>query len=90
VTTDLFEPERRSIPLAPGAVLLGGFARPVEERLVAEVWQIAEQAPFRHMLTPGGHSMSVAMTNCGTAGWITDRRRYRYTSYDPETRYSVP
>ena len=82
---DLFEAERRYIPLAPGAVLLGGFARSVEESLVAEIGRIVEQAPFRHMVTPGGHRMSVAMTNCGTAGWVTDRTGYRYTTRDPET-----
>ena len=82
---DLFEAERRYIPLAPGAVLLGGFVRSVEESLVAEIGRIVEQAPFRHMVTPGGHRMSVAMTNCGTAGWVTDRTGYRYTTRDPET-----
>ena len=30
------------------------------------------------MVTPGGHQMSVAMTNCGDAGWVTDRSGYRY------------
>jgi alkylated DNA repair protein (DNA oxidative demethylase) len=82
---DLFEAERRYIPLGAGAVLLGGFAQSVEESLVAEIWRIIEQAPFRHMLTPGGHRMSVAMTNCGAAGWVTDRTGYRYTARDPET-----
>src|SRR6202011_616726 len=59
--------------------------RPVEEPLVAEVWRIVDQAPFRHMVTPGGHRMSVAMTNCGSAGWVTDRSGYRYDANDPET-----
>jgi alkylated DNA repair protein (DNA oxidative demethylase) len=87
---DLFEAERRSIPLGPGAVLLGGFARSVEGSLMAEIWAIVEQAPFRHMLTPGGHRMSVAMTNCGAAGWVTDRTGYRYTVRDPETARPWP
>jgi alkylated DNA repair protein (DNA oxidative demethylase) len=45
-------------------------------------------APFRHMVTPGGHRMSVAMTNCGRVGWTTSRRGYRgypYDTLDPET-----
>src|SRR6202012_4673791 len=46
---------------------------------------VVEQAPFRHMSTPGGHQMSVAMTNCGTAGWVTDRSGYRYDGVDPES-----
>ena len=46
---------------------------------------IAAQSPFRHMVTPGGYTMSVAMTNCGAAGWVTDRTGYRYDHNDPET-----
>lgn len=37
------------------------------------------------MVTPGGFRMSVAMTNCGGYGWITDRKGYRYANTDPET-----
>jgi DNA oxidative demethylase len=37
------------------------------------------------MTTPGGYRMSVAMTNCGTAGWVTDRKGYRYERNDPES-----
>jgi alkylated DNA repair protein (DNA oxidative demethylase) len=85
VIADLFEAERRDIPLAPGAVVLRGFTRSIEESLVGEMWRIVEQAPFRHMRTPGGHRMSVAMTNCGAAGWVTDRTGYRYTARDPES-----
>jgi alkylated DNA repair protein (DNA oxidative demethylase) len=76
-------PAREAI--AQGAVLLRGFAKPVEDELIAALGAIAAQAPFRHMLTPGGHQMSVAMTNCGSNGWVTDRRGYRYDSVDPES-----
>jgi alkylated DNA repair protein (DNA oxidative demethylase) len=51
--------------------------------LLAGIHAIAAQAPFRQMQTPGGYTMSVAMTNCGTAGWITDRKGYRYSTTDP-------
>jgi DNA oxidative demethylase len=71
--------------MAEGAVLLRGLARPVESDLIAALRDIAEQAPFRHMMTPGGHQMSVAMTNCGSAGWVTDRTGYRYDANDPES-----
>jgi alkylated DNA repair protein (DNA oxidative demethylase) len=89
LTADLFE----SIPdvcpsqeaMAEGAVLLRGLAKPVEGDLIADLRDIVEQAPFRHMVTPGGHRMSVAMTNCGSVGWITDRTGYRYDANDPET-----
>jgi alkylated DNA repair protein (DNA oxidative demethylase) len=71
--------------LADGAVLLRGFAAANVQRLVAAVRRIAATAPFRHMVTPGGFTMSVAMTNCGQVGWVTDRGGYRYDACDPET-----
>jgi DNA oxidative demethylase len=79
--------EERSLrqTLAEGAALLAGFAAGEEPHLVAAVDAVAAAAPFRHMETPGGFRMSVAMTNCGEAGWVTDRRGYRYAADDPET-----
>ena len=71
--------------MAEGAVLLRGFARSVEAELIAALRDIVAQAPFRQMVTPGGHQMSVAMTNCGSVGWVTDRTGYRYDPNDPET-----
>jgi len=68
-----------------GAMLLRGFAAAEEAALWAAVEDVVRQAPFRNMVTPGGFRMSVAMTNCGAAGWITDRRGYRYERIDPET-----
>ena len=64
-------------------MLLRGFARPFEDDLIADLREIVAQAPFRHMVTPGGHQMSVAMTNCGSAGWVT-RSGYRYDANDPD------
>jgi alkylated DNA repair protein (DNA oxidative demethylase) len=81
---DLFADELRDVALAPGAMLLSGFARPSEECLVAALEAVVALAPFRHMSTPGGHRMSVAMTNCGALGWVTDRTGYRYDARDPE------
>ncbi len=71
--------------LAPGAVLLRGFALDVEKELREALDRIVASAPFRHMVTPGGYRMSVAMTNCGDFGWITDRRGYRYDALDPDS-----
>ncbi len=70
--------------LAEGATLLRGFASDVAPRLMDDLAKIVEAAPFRHMVTPGGLAMSVAMTNCGSAGWVTDRSGYRYDADDPE------
>jgi alkylated DNA repair protein (DNA oxidative demethylase) len=71
--------------LGAGASMLRGFAVAEAAAFVACVGAIAAAAPFRHMTTPGGFVMSVAMTNCGGAGWITDRRGYRYAACDPAT-----
>ncbi len=70
-------------PIAPGAMLLRGFALDVSEALLQAVQQVMAQAPPRHLETPGGQAMSVAMTNCGARGWVSDRRGYRYTECDP-------
>lgn len=86
---DLFESPAETEPrreaLGPGAVLLRGFCREIDASLVAALHAVAAAAPFRNMVTPGGYTMSVAMTNCGAAGWVTDRRGYRYAAEDPET-----
>jgi alkylated DNA repair protein (DNA oxidative demethylase) len=70
-------------PLAEGAVLLRGFAAPVTSELLSALHTITDTAPFRHMVTPGGFRMSVAMTNCGQVGWVSDRSGYRYDPVDP-------
>ena len=87
---DLFADERRAVALGPGAVLLGGFALPVAEGLMAGIEAVGRVAPFRHMVTPGGKAMSVAMTNCGAWGWISDRAGYRYQGVDPLTGGAWP
>ena len=70
--------------IADGAMLLRGSALPFEADILNALQAIVDQAPFRYMTTPGGYVMSVAMTNCGAAGWITDRTGYRYDRIDPE------
>lgn len=69
--------------LEPGAVLLRGLARDGADELLAGIAAVAARAPFRHLETPGGKRMSVAMTNCGALGWTSDRRGYRYCDHDP-------
>lgn len=77
-------------PLADGAVVLRGFAAAAIPELLDALNRLAEQAPFRHMVTPGGYTMSVAMTNCGRVGWVSDRKGYRYDPVDPETSQPWP
>jgi alkylated DNA repair protein (DNA oxidative demethylase) len=79
-----------AIPLSEGAVLLRGCALAEAGALVAAIGVIAAGSPFRHLVTPGGKTMSVAMTNCGEAGWVSDRRGYRYERTDPLTRRPWP
>lgn len=72
-------------PLAPGAVVLRRFARERAPALLQAIADVARQSPFRQMVTPGGYTMSVAMTNCGALGWTTDRYGYLYDPVDPLT-----
>src|SRR5438552_2882035 len=82
--------EHREEVIAPGAVLLRGFALPFVDNVLAVLSDITAQAPFRHMTTPWGAAMSVAMTNCGEAGWLADHAGYRYDRIDPETGQPWP
>lgn len=72
-------------PLSPGAMLLRGFAANIADEILSGLYGVVHNAPFRQMITPGGWQMSVAMTNCGSLGWVTDRTGYRYDPIDPET-----
>jgi len=76
--------------LCPGAVMLRKFAQKYETELFEGLRKVTAKAPFRHMVTPGGFRMSVAMTNCGAFGWITDETGYRYDRVDPETNATWP
>ena len=86
---DLFSqddlPVRANEPLAPGAAVLRGFATGRAAELLEAIRLVTASAPFRHLVTPGGFTMSVAMTNCGEAGWVSDRSGYRYDRMDPES-----
>ena len=88
MTGELFDSAAATVVvLGPGrdAVVLRGFALDVAPEVLADLHAVADRAPFRNMVTPGGRAMSVAMTNCGSAGWVTDRSGYRYTSHDPSS-----
>jgi alkylated DNA repair protein (DNA oxidative demethylase) len=76
-------------PLAPGAMVLRGFALD-DQQLLADLAGVVAAAPFRHLITPGGFRMSVAMTNCGSLGWVSDRTGYRYDGVDPQSGRAWP
>lgn len=79
------QPDLFAAPLPEGVTVLRGLALPYAAAILAEIERIAAVAPFRTMQVPGGGTMSVAMTNCGEAGWVTDLKGYRYAPVDPET-----
>src|SRR5260370_29520027 len=76
--------------LGAGTAVLAGFALDREDELLSSLRLVTDQSPFRHMITPGGFRMSVAMSNCGSLGWVTDRTGYRYCGIDPETNRAWP
>jgi alkylated DNA repair protein (DNA oxidative demethylase) len=76
--------------LGPGTAMLRGFALEHGALLLDALFAVAARSHFRHMVTPGGFRMSVAMTNCGSLGWVTERKGYRYDSVDPETQALWP
>lgn len=88
MTPTLFETPAQT--LAPGAVLLRGFAISGANALLACVQDVIALAPLRHMITPGGFRMSVAMSNCGALGWVTDRSGYRYDATDRDSEQPWP
>lgn len=78
------QPTRREA-LGEQTFVLRGFALPWLEEILPALREVLRAAPFRRMETPGGHTMSVALSNCGQFGWSTDARGYRYVSDDPLT-----
>ncbi len=85
MSPDLFSTLPRDETLGEDARLLGGFALPVVNDVLTAIAAVTAAAPFRQMVTPGGYRMSVAMSNCGAAGWVTDRKGYRYAPVDPDS-----
>jgi len=94
MSTSLFETEpaarlSKDI-LGAGTAVLAGFALGAEKELLSSLKDVLERSPFRNMVTPGGFRMSVAMSNCGSLGWVTDRTGYRYDEIDPKVNRPWP
>ena len=90
---DLFDslpPDTALTPMAPGTVLLHGFARAGDSELLQAIESVLQQAPLRHWQTPGGYTMSVAMSNCGALGWVSGASGYRYAAHDPASSQPWP
>lgn len=81
---------RANVALEPGAVVLHAFAVDEAPALLAAIEAVAQASPWRHMTTARGWRMSVAMTNCGNAGWLSDPSGYRYDAIDPQTKRQWP
>ncbi|MBC3349999.1 DNA oxidative demethylase AlkB [Pseudomonas sp. SWRI196] len=95
ITLDLFADETPTTPslteqIGEQSFVLRGFALPWLERLLPALEAVLLAAPFRQMVTPGGFTMSVALSSCGALGWTTDRSGYRYTAHDPQTGQPWP
>ncbi|MCX9157559.1 DNA oxidative demethylase AlkB [Niveibacterium sp. 24ML] len=90
MNADLFAETSPAERLGPGTMLLHRFAESKAAALLNAIDQITAQAPFRHLVTPGGQRMSVAMSNCGALGWVSDRAGYRYQAIDPQSGLPWP
>ena len=84
------EPDTAPTSLGPGALLLRGFVLKEAPELLQAVEAVLQQAPLRHMLTPGGYTMSVSTSSCGPLGWVSDPRGYRYAAHDPLSGQAWP
>ena len=88
ITTDLFPASHANAPdepLGESALVLRGYALGDQVALLQAIDRVVALAPFRHLVTPGGQRMSVAMSNAGALGWVSDRRGYRYEASDPDS-----
>ncbi|WLH44267.1 DNA oxidative demethylase AlkB [Pseudomonas beijingensis] len=95
ITLDLFADQAPNPPgqieqIGQQSFVLRGFTLPWLERLLPALESVLQAAPFRQMVTPGGFTMSVALSSCGALGWTTDRSGYRYTAHDPQTGQPWP
>ncbi|WP_404937029.1 DNA oxidative demethylase AlkB [Pseudomonas sp. JDS08PS003] len=87
--SDLQQPARIEA-LGPQSRVLRGFALPWIEALLPQLDAVLAAAPFRHMITPGGFTMSVGLSSCGQLGWTTDSNGYRYSPIDPQSQQPWP
>jgi len=84
------EPDAAPTAIGPGALLLRGFVLNAAPELLQAVEVVLQQAPLRHMLTPGGYTMSVSTSSCGALGWVSDPHGYRYAAQDPLSGQAWP
>lgn len=94
-TADLFADEALQQPagreqIGEESYVLRGYALPWIERLLPELRRVLAQSPFRQMVTPGGFTMSAALSSCGELGWTTDAHGYRYSPLDPRSQQPWP
>jgi DNA oxidative demethylase len=76
--------------LAPGAVLLRGLGRADDVQILQALESVIAQAPLRHLQTPGGYTMSIQTTRCGSMGWVSEPGGYRYAASNPRTQQPWP
>lgn len=76
--------------IGPGAVLMRGLGRADDVPLLQALESIIAQAPLRHPQTPGGYTMSIQSTRCGSVGWLSEPGGYRYATINPCTGQPWP
>ncbi|WLH66234.1 DNA oxidative demethylase AlkB [Pseudomonas sp. FP2309] len=94
-TADLFADDALQQPagreqIGEQSYVLRGYALRWIERLLPELRRGLAQSPFRQMVTPGGFTMSAALSSCGALGWTTDTTGYRYSPLDPRNQRPWP
>ncbi|MDR1848489.1 MAG: DNA oxidative demethylase AlkB [Zoogloeaceae bacterium] len=90
MNAELFAAQPRKVEILAGATLFKARLKNEADEFLRTIAKIAAEAPFRHMVTPGGQKISAAMTNCGNSGWISDRKGYRYAQVAPERNQPWP
>jgi DNA oxidative demethylase len=78
---------RRFVQIQSGVALWPGYLNAAaQKQLVAEVFRLANDAPFyRPRMPRSGKAFSVEETNFGTLGWYSDISGYRYEKKHPAT-----
>lgn len=82
---ELFERQQHEEVLKEVYLLRGYALADEDHRLLTDLQQVIAAAPLRQMVTPSGLPMSVTTSSCGLLGWVSDRKRYRYSAVDPRT-----
>ena len=82
----------RRLALAPGLAYIPGYLDGEGQLALLEALRtVLSDAPlYRPTMPRSGVPLSVAMSNCGRLGWVSDRAGYRYTALHPGSERPWP